>query len=109
VPRKSNRPSDDLSTDRIPADVLLDEEPRPPVPPILAVVQEECAIGDGAIRLAVSLRVPGGRLIETRVLMAGAEAADAGLADAALADLAAGWAAALDPTLADHSVVVVRP
>ncbi len=48
-------------------------------------------------------------MVESQVLIAGIEAADAALADLALADLAVGWAAALDPAFADHPVLVVRP
>ena len=94
MPRKLNRSSDPLA---------VDEQLHPPRPPILAVVQEESVDGVGVLHLRVSLRAPGGRVVESRVVTASPDAAGA-----ALAALAVGWAVGLDPAFADHPVMVVR-
>jgi len=77
---------------------------HPPVPPILALVQEELPVGPDALHLRVSLRSPGGCVVESRAVIASPDAVGA-----ALAALAVGWAVALDPAFADHPVVIVRP
>ena len=87
-----------------PADGVVDAPLHPARPPILAVVQEQFFDGDGVLHLRVSLRAPGGGLVESRAVVASPDAAGA-----ALAALAVGWAVALDPAFADHPVRVVRP
>jgi hypothetical protein len=103
VPRKLDRSSARPATDPV-----VDEPARPSGPPIVAVVHEERASGEGALQLSVSLRMPGGRVVESRVMIAGSDLAATALVDAALTDLAIGWAAALDPALLDCPVLVVR-
>jgi hypothetical protein len=98
VPRKLDRSS------APPADEAVDAPLHPARPPILAVVQEQSFDGQGVLHLRVSLRAPGGRVVESRVVTASPDAAGA-----ALAAVAVGWAVALDPAFADHPVRVVRP
>jgi hypothetical protein len=89
---------------RLPVDDhRLEAGSRPPPAPILAIVQEEAPGDGGALELRVSLRSPGGRVVETRTLRARPEGVDA-----ALTELAVGWAAALESGFGRHPVRVVR-
>jgi hypothetical protein len=71
--------------------------------PILALVQDEAVRGDGALELRVSLRSPGGHVVETLSVTASPEEVEA-----ALTELAVAWAAALEPRFGQHPVRVVR-
>jgi len=95
VPRQLARP---------PARPAALDRPHPARPPILVVVQEQATDGQGVLHLRVSLRAPGGQVVESREVAASPDAAGA-----ALAAVAVGWAVALDPAFADHPVRVVRP
>ena len=86
-----------------PADEVVDAPLHPARPPILAVVQEQSLDEQGLLHLRVSLRAPGGHVVESRVVTASPDAAGA-----ALAAVAVGWAAALDPAFADRPVRIVR-